>query len=93
MAFNSNTRFEQIISRPEHQLDLTDIMAALGEDTPSMGPNEVGRMRLLDMLARKFGPNFRTIPAAQRALGSFEQQFGSLKELLEGMESLNRGLG
>ena len=52
--------------------DLSRWTDQLGEDTPKIPLNRIGRFRLLQLLRRKFGVNFKNVGQAQQILKVFD---------------------
>lgn len=67
------------------RFDVQPIQQALGDDMPDVQMNQVGRMRLVDALSRKFGENFRAVPAAGKAIEHFDSEMGFFRELVRTM--------
>lgn len=56
------------------KMNLKPIKDVLGEDTPDIGPHQLGRYRLIHALTMKFGANFRNLPKAKAALDHFDNE-------------------
>ena len=52
--------------------DLSRWSDQLGEDTPKIPLNKIGRFRLLNLLRRKYGVNFKNVGQAQQILKVFD---------------------
>jgi hypothetical protein len=69
-------------------MDMGPIKAVLGDATPHITPDALGRHRLNNALKNKFGATFRNHPQAAGAIRHFEQEHGFFKQ----MRSLQKGL-
>lgn len=77
MALRSE-RFKDI------NMDTSEIEQLLGaENVPELNAGPLGRLRLVQALQTKFGADFRSVPAASKALQSFDSQTDSMRELLK----------
>jgi hypothetical protein len=63
------------------QMDLAPIKAVLGDNTPHITPDALGRHRLNGALKQKFGASFRNHPQAASAIRHFEQEHSFFKQM------------
>lgn len=53
-------------------MQLSKLHEVLGEKTPELPRNPVGRHRLVTALAQRFGPNFRSLPGVTDLMKQFD---------------------
>lgn len=62
-------------------MDMHPIKQVLGEQTPAVTPDALGRHRLMNALKQKFGPGYRNHPEATKARSHFESEFNHFRQL------------
>lgn len=60
--------------QPEMDFSLGNIKNILGEGTPEISFDKVGRLRLLTALRNRFGDNYRNIPGVKELLSEFDKE-------------------
>jgi hypothetical protein len=58
--------------KPAGYFDLSRFSEVLGDDLPMIQLSKIGRFRLMQLLRRKFGANFRNVGQAQLILKAFD---------------------
>lgn len=58
----------------ENGLSLSRLHEVLGEGTPELPRNAVGRHRLIRALGQRFGPNWRSLPHTSDLLKQFDSE-------------------
>lgn len=53
-------------------MQLSRLHEVLGEKTPELPRNPVGRHRLVTALSNRFGPNFRSLPGVSDLMKQFD---------------------
>lgn len=55
-------------------MELSRLHEVLGEATPELPRDAVGRHRLIRALNQRFGPNFRSLPGVKNLVGQFDTE-------------------
>lgn len=63
-------------------VDFSTSEQLLQEDMPRLIPGPLGRVRLVESLANRFGANFRAQTAPRAALDEFDQQTKQVEQIL-----------
>lgn len=76
-------------------MDFGPISELLQEETPKLVPGELGRLRLMEALRKRFGESFRGNAAARGAISQFDQQTDRAKDImrLRGLRGIDNGSG
>lgn len=72
------------------QMDTAPIEAVLGDDMPEISPTPLGRLRLVTALKSKFGPGYRNVPQASKALDHFDTEKAYFEKLRQ-VRGISRG--
>lgn len=56
------------------RVSLRDLPSLLGEKTPELPKDRVGRMRLVRALSQRFGPGFRNVPGVKNMMSEFDEE-------------------
>lgn len=73
---------ELVGKHPLTDLSLENLSEFLGERTPEIPLNNVGRIRLIRALKQRFGPQFRLIPGVKKLLKEFDEKIQFEKDVM-----------
>ena len=71
-------------------LKLSNIHQILGDATPELPFNSVGRHRLVRALQQRFGPNFRSLPGIKGLIKEFDDNL-AFEDKIRSMKSIKLG--
>jgi len=62
------------------KVDISEVQKLLKEEEiPDLGPSQLGRIRLMRALERRFGKGFKAIPGPRKALKDFDDQVKDIR--------------
>lgn len=64
-------------------IELSRLHEVLGDKTPELPRNPVGRHRLITALAQRFGPNFRNMPGVSGLMRQFDGEIDFERRLAQ----------
>lgn len=79
MSKKGNSSLNEIMGKKgdkahENGLDFEDLPQLLGERMPKLEFHTLGRVRLIQALNDRFGPNFRNVPGIHGLLKKFDKE-------------------
>jgi len=86
-AKGGNATLGELMGSNQSSMSLKELDKILGEKTPELPRNAVGRFRLIKSLQQRFGNGYRNLPGVSNIIKEFDEDV-RFSEIIDTMKSI-----